>query len=113
MHPRNAVAAEQTRCQTIPRDGKLPAALRTQPVAGHSPTQGFPKKNNNQFCRDIPQEQSFNRVEQAISETPVLTFFDPKDKVEIQCDASDRGLGASLMQDGRPIAYASRSMTET
>ena len=42
-----------------------------------------------------------------------LKFFDPNDKVEIQCDAFDRGLGACLMQDGQPIAYASRSMTET
>ena len=44
-HPRNAVAAEQTRRQTIPQDGKLPAALRTRPVAGHSPTQGSPERN--------------------------------------------------------------------
>ena len=67
-------------------------------------------KETNQFCWDTPQEKSLNSVEQAISEAPVLKFFDPKDKVEIQCD---RRLGACLMQDGRPIAYASRSMTET
>lgn len=70
-------------------------------------------KETNQFCWDTPQEQSVNNVKQAILEAPVLKFFVPTDKVEIQCDASDRGLGAWLMQDGRPIAYASRSMTET
>ena len=31
--------------QTIPWDGKLPAAVHTQPVAGHSPTQGSPERN--------------------------------------------------------------------
>ena len=40
-------------------------------------------KETNQFCWDTPQEQSFNNVKQAISEAPVLKFFDPKDKVEI------------------------------
>jgi RNase H-like domain found in reverse transcriptase/Integrase zinc binding domain len=31
----------------------------------------------------------------------------------LQTDASKSGLGACLMQDGRPVAYASRSMTPT
>ena len=30
-----------------------------------------------------------------------------------QCDASQRGLGAALFQEGRLIAYASRALTET
>ena len=29
----------------------------------------------------------------------------------VQCDASQRGLGAALLQYGKPIAYASRAMT--
>ena len=33
--------------------------------------------------------------------------------MEIECDASKDGLGAVLMQNGRVIAYASRSLTET
>ena len=33
--------------------------------------------------------------------------------VTIQADASQTGLGAALMQDGQPISYASRAMTDT
>ena len=33
--------------------------------------------------------------------------------LEIQCDSSQSGLGAALMQNGHPIAYASRALTET
>ena len=33
--------------------------------------------------------------------------------VAIQADASKRGLGAVLIQEGSPIAYASRTMTAT
>ena len=31
--------------------------------------------------------------------------------VVIQCDASDSGLGAALLQTGIPVAYSSRALT--
>ena len=33
--------------------------------------------------------------------------------VTLQCDASEKGLGASLMQQGQPVAYVSRALTDT
>ena len=30
----------------------------------------------------------------------------------IQCDASQSGLGAALLQNGQPVAYASRALTD-
>ena len=35
---------------------------------------------------------------------PVLSYYDPKAELEIQCDASKKGLGAALLQNGKPIA---------
>ena len=49
-------------------------------------------KEDNQFLWDAAQERSFQELKKTISEAPVLKFFDPKDSVEIQSDASDRGL---------------------
>ena len=40
-------------------------------------------------------------------------LYDESKNVTIQCDASSNGLGACLMQEGKPIAYASRSLTST
>ncbi|XP_032218641.2 uncharacterized protein K02A2.6-like [Nematostella vectensis] len=77
-----------------------------------TPLRDLPKEDNS-FQWDSVQERSFEEVKKRISETPVLKFFDPTDSVELQCDAYDRGLGACLMQHGQPVAYASRSMTET
>ena len=66
-------------------------------------------KEENQFLWDKEvQGRSFKRVKQLIVESPVLKYFDPKADTELQCDASDKGLGACLMQDGRPVGYASR-----
>ena len=65
------------------------------------------------FEWDAVHELSLAAIKKVISEAPVLKFFDPNGSVEIQCDASDRDLGACLMQNGQPVAYASRSMTET
>ena len=44
---------------------------------------------------------------------PVLSYYDPKAELELQCDASKKGLGTALRQMGKPIAYASRTLTET
>ena len=33
--------------------------------------------------------------------------------VTIQCDASGKGLGAVLLQEGKPVCYASRALTDT
>lgn len=43
----------------------------------------------------------------------VLQFYDLTKEVTIQCDTSSSGLGAILIQDGRPIAYASKALTTT
>lgn len=43
----------------------------------------------------------------------VLQYYDIKQPVVIQCDASSFGLGACLLQNDKPIEYASRSMTRT
>ncbi|XP_061195310.1 uncharacterized protein K02A2.6-like [Saccostrea echinata] len=57
--------------------------------------------------------QAFDKVKDTLSRAPVLKFFDAKKKLTLQCDASSTGLGACLMQDNHPIAYASRSLTAT
>ncbi|KAK3731843.1 hypothetical protein QZH41_020209 [Actinostola sp. cb2023] len=58
------------------------------------------------------QEKAFSEVKKAVTEAPVLRYYDPKKDLEIQCDASQSGLGAMLMQEGKPIAYASRALSE-
>ena len=48
-----------------------------------------------------------------LSTAPILSYFDPSKATTIQVDASNHGLGACLLQQGKLIAYASRSLTPT
>ena len=43
-------------------------------------------------------------------EAPVLAYYDVRKDVTKQCDASKSAVGAVLLQEGRPIAYASRKL---
>ncbi|KAJ8395956.1 hypothetical protein AAFF_G00026640 [Aldrovandia affinis] len=42
---------------------------------------------------------------------PVLRYYDVTKPIAIQSDASQSGLGCCLMQEGQPIAFASRALT--
>ena len=56
---------------------------------------------------------AFETVQNLVTEAPTLAFYNPQEELTIQCDASQTGTGAVLMQNGRPIANASRALTET
>ena len=53
---------------------------------------------------DHPQQAAFH---------PILRYYNLKEEVTLQCDASQSGLSAALLQGGQPVAYASRALTPT
>ena len=63
------------------------------------------------FHWDSAQEESFSKINNILSSSPVLTFYDVSKPVIISCAASQSGLRALLLQDGKPVAYASRSLS--
>ena len=52
-------------------------------------------------------------VKKLISVPPVSAYYQSAEQLEIPCDSSQSGLGADLIHNGQPIAYASRTFTET
>ena len=62
---------------------------------------------------DPEHQRAFEGIKSVISSLPVLAYFDAKSEHTIQCDASKQGLGAVLPQEGKPVMYISRTLTET
>ena len=58
-------------------------------------------------------QDSFESLKKAISTAPVLKFYNPHAEIELHADASKDGLGACIIQGGRPIAYASRALNKS
>ena len=58
-------------------------------------------------------EKAYQKVKNMICENTSLTYFDVSKPATIQVDASQQGLGATLVQDNKPIAFASKALTET
>ena len=63
------------------------------------------------------QDRAFAEVKRELTQTSVLALYDPEAGTKVIADASCFGLGAVLMQEHqsewRPVAYASRAMSET
>ncbi len=62
---------------------------------------------------DHPQQQAFDKLKSMVMSPPILTFYDVYKPVVITCDASQFGLGCALLQNNQPVAFASRTLTET
>ena len=56
-------------------------------------------------------EAAFEKIKTKHTETPVLSYFDTNKKTELQIDSSKDGIGAVIMQEGRPVEYASRYLS--
>ena len=55
---------------------------------------------------------AFDKIKAAVTAYPVLRYFSNDKEVTLQVDSSETGLGAALLQEGQPVAYASRALTD-
>ena len=52
-------------------------------------------------------------MKKEISNTAILAYYNTKKQTMLQTGASIKGLGACLLQDGGPVCFASKAITET
>ena len=57
-------------------------------------------------------EKCYKKLKQVLCEAPVLAYYNPKLPLTLSVDSSSHGLGATILQDGRPLAYSSRALTQ-
>lgn len=58
-------------------------------------------------------DPEFNNLNKEITNVPVLTYFNQEREIILTVDASKFALGAAILHNMHPIAYASVSLTET
>ena len=50
-----------------------------------------------------PQKKAFDMIKNLVKDAPCLKYFDSMKPLAIQCDASEKSVGAGLLQNGLPI----------
>ena len=62
------------------------------------------------FHWDKPQELAFQCIKDLCCTAPVIAYYDVHKEVTIQCNARKMAVGAVLLQEDKPIAYASQKL---
>ena len=51
-------------------------------------------------------------MKQEIVSAPILAYYSPKKQTVLQTDASIKDLGAHLLQEEKPVYFASKALTD-
>ena len=70
-------------------------------------------RKDSEFRWSDKHDKTLREIKDLVTNASVLKYFNSKKQLVIQCDASAKGLGAVMLQDGCPVAYGSRTLTDT
>ena len=65
------------------------------------------------FCWNATYQQALDKIKESISNEVTLTYFDLSKPIVLQVDASLQWLEAALLQDDKPVAFASKALSNT
>ncbi|XP_022099493.1 uncharacterized protein LOC110984016 [Acanthaster planci] len=82
-------------------------------LADHTDTLRALLRKDSDWQWNESHQKAFDHVKSLITAECTLTYFNPHKPTVVQVDASSKGLGAALLQDGKPIAFASKALTAT
>jgi hypothetical protein len=67
-------------------------------------------KKGNKYLWSEACDEAFKHLKRLLTTSPVLVQLDTTKPFDVYCDASGKGLGGVLMQEGRVISYFSRQL---
>ena len=71
------------------------------------------RKKNIEFIWSQEQQKAFNRLKVIMAKKPVVKIFYPKKDIMLTTDESEHSISGILSQEGYPIVYVSRRLTNT
>ena len=57
-------------------------------------------------------DEAFSLIKKEVTAAPILAYYNPNKLMVLQTDASCKGLGACLLQNEKPVYFASKALTE-
>ena len=108
-HLGNAEANGSHRCAAVDRHGNATYLAKFIPNFSEktAPLRKLLSNDVEFRWEESVHGRSLCSLKQMLVMAPVLSFYDVRKPVFIQCDASSTGLGAVITQDGKPVEYAS------
>ena len=70
-------------------------------------------KKDVHFTWTSDMDEDFKTIKQSMAKATELAHYYPDKTAVIETDASQKGLGAVLIQDGRPVRFLSKALTPT
>ena len=82
-------------------------------LSSHTATLRGLLKSDADYSWNATYQVAFYKLKSLVYEDTTLRYFNMKKPVTVQVDASSKGLGAALIQDDGPVAFASKVLTTT
>lgn len=80
-------------------------------ISHHTATLRDLIKTGTPFEWSEDHQETFTKLKQLVGHNIGLTYFNPQEKTTLEVDASLKGLGAVLVQNNMPTAFASKALT--
>ena len=69
------------------------------------------RKKNVEFVWPDKQQKAFDKLKVILEKKPIVKIFDPKKDMTLTTDASEHSISGIISQEGHPIMYLSRRLT--
>lgn len=70
-------------------------------------------KEDTPWIWDPSYEKAYQAIKDAVSDAACVKYYNTSEPISLEVDASQKGLGAVLVQSNGPVAYASKAITPT
>lgn len=68
-------------------------------------------KSDVEWLWDTDQQEALKTIKNSLVTAPVLRYFDVRKHTTLSVDASSKAMGATILQEGLPVAYATKAFT--